>query len=334
MFLLLFIFQVTETSALTEIEITYDDQQSKLKNMYENKKVRMQSSDIISRGETAKVIVNGLGVSIESDFKLNALDVPISHPYFYEIRKLVELGVMKHVDYIHPDEPLKRSQVAAMIAIAFQVEVDQQNKNSFKDYQRNYWAKDYIESLADVGIIHGTSPTTFSPNKNVTRRQLTFLISRAQKFKDKVNNLEIIYDYLAKDYIHTTNDYIDWTNEMVKLVNIEREKVGLHPLKQDLALNQLAIIKAQDMVNRNYFEHKSSFYGNPWDMATLFDYQYTSLGENIARNFHSPQSVLVAWMESPSHRENILRQGYTNIGVGVKQDKKGNYYWVQMFSSN
>lgn len=87
------------------------------------------------------------------------------------------------------------------------------------------------------------------------------------------------------------------------------------------------------MINRNYFEHNSPYYGQSWDMATLFDYDYTSFGENIARNFQSPKEVMDAWMASDKHRSNILNENYTNIGIGIKPNENGNFYWVQLFSS-
>ncbi|UZN00082.1 CAP domain-containing protein [Lysinibacillus sp. MHQ-1] len=71
----------------------------------------------------------------------------------------------------------------------------------------------------------------------------------------------------------------------------------------------------------------------PWDLATLFDYDYTSFGENIARNIQTPEVAVKAWMASPSHRDNILKENYTNTGVAIAQDSKENYYWVQLFSS-
>jgi len=220
-----------------------------------------------------------------------------------------------------------------MLALSYGVQVDHVNKTSFKDCQKNFWAKDYIESLADVGIIKGTTPTTFSPNQFVTRAQLSVLVFRGIDFQKKVKSYQIAYDFLSKHYISTVNSAEKWTNEVIALVNEERKKAGVSPLKQDLALNQLAIIKAQDMIQRKYFDHSSPYYGQPWDMATLFDYEFTRFGENIARNFTQPKDVVNAWMASEKHRENILKENYTNIGVGIKQDSQGNYYWVQLFSS-
>lgn len=292
-----------------------------------------QPNKYVTRAEAASVIARSLGLPLESKFPLKAKDLSTSYPYYNEIRKLAELGIIQNSEYFRPEEPLSRAQIAKMIASAYEVEVDKVNKTSFKDYPADFWAKDYIESLADVEIIKGTTETTFCPNNFVTRAQLSVLVTRGMEFQQQVRNYEIAYDYLSKHYISTKNTAIDWTNEVVALVNAERAKAGVEPLEQDIALNQLAIIKAQDMIQRGYFDHISPYYGHPWDMATLFDYEFTRFGENIARNFNHPKDVIAAWMASENHRENMLREHYTHIGVGIKVDSLGNYYWVQLFSS-
>ena len=288
---------------------------------------------ITTREEAACAIARAMEISLESDFTLNATDVPVTHPYHKEIRKLAELGIIQNTSQFNPNAPLTRAQVSKMLANAFEIVVDQKNKKVFKDYSSTYWAKDIIESLADVGIIHGTSNTTFSPNQSVTRVQLVELTKRAMEFRNKVKHLEVAYDYLAKEYISTPITAGNWAKEVVSLINVEREKQHLPPLQNDAKLQQLAIIKAQDMIKRKYFDHESPYYGLPWDMATLFDYDYTSFGENIARNFNSPQEVVSAWMASEKHRSNILKGNYTNIGIGIKRDSAGKFYWVQLFSS-
>lgn len=286
-----------------------------------------------TRAEAVSVIARSLEIPLDSTFQLKAKDISSSHPYYKEIRKLAELGIIQNSEYFRPEEPLTRAQIAKMLALAYKVEVDEVNKISFVDCPKSFWAKNYIESLADVEIIKGKTENIFSPNSYVTRAQLSVLVSRGIDFQQKVESYQLAYDYLSKDYIPTINTYEEWTNEVIELVNEERKKAGVQPLVQDSALNQLAIIKAQDMIRWEYFDHYSPYYGHPWDMATLFDYEFTRFGENIARNFHHPKDVVEAWMASESHRENILRANYTHIGICVKSDDKGNNYWVQLFSS-
>ena len=288
---------------------------------------------VITRAEAAGAIARSMQVNLDVSFSPDFMDVPITHPYYKEICKLVEIGVLQNSDTFNPEAPLKRMQIAKMLTLAYGVEVDAKNKSKFNDVPSTHWGKDYIESLADVGVIQGVNSQQFAPNRLVTRAQLATLVERSLDFRQKVTKLEVAYDYLSKDYIPTVNFSTSWSQDVIRLINVERQKQKLKPLTHDASLTQISIIKAQDMVNRNYFEHVSPYYGAPWDLATLFDYSYTSFGENIARNIPSPEAVVKAWMASPAHRDNIMKANYTNTGVAVAQESKGIYYWVQLFSS-
>jgi len=286
---------------------------------------------VITRAEAAAAIARSMQLTMTTP--ANFKDVAADHPYYKEICALVELGILQNGDCFNPDAPLKRMQVAKMLTLAYKIEVDSQNNSKFVDVTEGHWAKDYIESLADVGVIKGINTKQFAPNQLVTRAQFASLVERSLDFSSTLTNLEVAYDYLSKSYIPTKNYSLTMSKDVIRLVNNERQKRKLQVLSFDEALTQVAVIKAQDMVNRHYFEHESPYYGMPWDLATLFDYPYTSLGENIGRNIPSPEAAVKAWMASPSHRENILRENYTNTGVAIAVDAKGIYYWVQLFSS-
>src|SRR5690554_4335627 len=99
---------------------------------------------------------------------------------------------------------------------------------------------------------------------------------------------------------------------MVNLVNTERQKAGLAPLKVDLDLSRVARIKSQDMRDNNYFSHTSPTYGSPFDMMRSFGISYRTAGENIALH-SSVESAHNGLMNSDGHRANILRPNF-NIG--------------------
>ncbi|PRR79218.1 CAP domain-containing protein [Clostridium luticellarii] len=120
-------------------------------------------------------------------------------------------------------------------------------------------------------------------------------------------------------------------NEVIRLVNVERNKNGLAPLKANAELSKVAATKAQDMIDKNYFSHTSPTYGSPFDMMSKFGIKYTTAGENIAYGQKTPEEVMNGWMNSSGHRANILNSNFTEIGVGVAKDKNGTPYWVQMF---
>lgn len=292
----------------------------------------IKPNELVTRAEAIAVIARATGVSLESDFQLKAKDVPVSYPYYKEIRKMAELGVILNDNKIKPEEPVQRDQIAKILTLAFQIEIDQKNKASFIDVSKNYWAKDYVESLTDTGIIKGITKKEFSPRSNVTRAQLASLTVRGIHFTKQLSTYNLVYDYLAKDYISTTTAHKSWSNQVVALINEIRVSKGLNALDQDPALSQLAIIKAQDMIKRGYFDHTSPFYGDPWDMAMLFDYEYVSFGENLARNFKTPKQTVDAWLASPTHRENLLNAHYTTTGIGVKRANDGNLYIVNLFA--
>jgi len=120
-------------------------------------------------------------------------------------------------------------------------------------------------------------------------------------------------------------------NEVIRLVNIERQKNGLAPLKANWELSRVARFKSMDMIAKNYFSHTSPTYGSPFKMITDFGLNYSAAGENIAMGQKTPADVMKGWMNSSGHRANILNSSYTEIGVGLAVNKNGQNYWTQMF---
>jgi uncharacterized YkwD family protein len=115
--------------------------------------------------------------------------------------------------------------------------------------------------------------------------------------------------------------------QVLSLVNAQRKNAGLGALTMDSALANVALVKAKDMINNNYFDHNSPTYGSPFDMMKQFGITYRTAGENIAKGQSSAQQVMNDWMNSPGHRANILNSSYTKIGVGYY-----NGAWVQEFT--
>ena len=101
-------------------------------------------------------------------------------------------------------------------------------------------------------------------------------------------------------------------------------------LKIDPELQRVARIKAQDMVNNNYFSHNSPTYGSPFDMMNSFKISYKTAGENIAGN-SSNSAAVTAWMNSSGHRANILNSSFNYTGIGVVSSPKYGKIYVQMF---
>lgn len=63
-----------------------------------------------------------------------------------------------------------------------------------------------------------------------------------------------------------------------------------------------------------------------------YDTELRFYGENAAKGQKTPDKVVAAWMDSPGHRENLLREKAEYLGVGVWQDENGILHWVQLFA--
>lgn len=118
--------------------------------------------------------------------------------------------------------------------------------------------------------------------------------------------------------------------EMIRLVNAERSKRGLDPLKADLELSNVARDKSQDMIDNNYFSHYSPTYGSPFEMLKNFGIKYIYAGENIAGNA-TVEDAHTSLMNSEGHKKNILNPNFTHIGIGVKEGSKYGKIFTQMF---
>lgn len=118
--------------------------------------------------------------------------------------------------------------------------------------------------------------------------------------------------------------------EMLNYVNQARANAGVKALQFDMELVKIARLKAQDMVNKNYFSHTSPTYGSPFDMMRQFGISYRTAGENIAGN-RTAKAAFDAWMNLSGHRQNILNPNYNYTGIGIASGSKYGKIYVQMF---
>ncbi len=104
---------------------------------------------------------------------------------------------------------------------------------------------------------------------------------------------------------------------LLGLTNADREDNGVAPLVNDPLLAKAAQLKANDMAAKGYFAHTSPEGKSPWYWLDQVGYEYTYAGENLAVNFDDSSEVEEAWMNSPTHRANIVKPQYTRVGYAV-----------------
>lgn len=117
--------------------------------------------------------------------------------------------------------------------------------------------------------------------------------------------------------------------EVVRLVNIERRKVGCAPLRVDDRLMRSARTHSEEMAASNHFEHSSPNGRSPWDRMEAAGYRDGG-AENIARGYRSAQAAVRGWMRSDGHSRNILSCKLVSTGVGVSSGP-GGPWWTQDF---
>lgn len=121
--------------------------------------------------------------------------------------------------------------------------------------------------------------------------------------------------------------------KLIELTNAEREKEKLPPLKANPILTKLARAHSQNMAKQEKLDHDLDC-KSPFDRLREAMYEYQRAGENVAQS-GAPTSIsdiMKLWLDSAPHRANILGEGYTEIGVGIAKNDKGDVYATQVFA--
>ena len=143
--------------------------------------------------------------------------------------------------------------------------------------------------------------------------------------KDKKSEQEKIYREMKK--------------ELLVLTNKEREKEGLKPLCLNEKLNKIAQIHSDGQFKCMQLSHSGCPLSKK-DKKTLIeriesvDYNWKSIGENVAFGYRTPESVMEGWMNSEGHRKNILNPKFKELGFGIKGNFDKDIYWTQVFGTS
>jgi hypothetical protein len=146
--------------------------------------------------------------------------------------------------------------------------------------------------------------------------------------------LVLVFSFLAISQVALASEITPAA--VIKLVNDSRVSSGITELKENKKLDQVAKDKVQDMITYKYFSHNSPSGATPWDWFEKNKYNYKYAGENLAMDFYSAEKQHQAWMDSATHRKNILNPAYLEIGVAVSQGMINGHIatiTVQMFGA-
>jgi hypothetical protein len=115
---------------------------------------------------------------------------------------------------------------------------------------------------------------------------------------------------LGRESDISISSLLDQTNKM-------RVQAGVPELKINDKLNKAAYLKAKDMFADQYWAHNAPDGTEPWKWFGDVEYNYNEAGENLAKNFTSTSAVMTAWMNSPEHKTNVLKNNYEDAGFAI-----------------
>jgi uncharacterized protein YkwD len=125
--------------------------------------------------------------------------------------------------------------------------------------------------------------------------------------------------------------------QLVALTNQSRANAGRRALRVDSALTSIARYRSKDMITRNYFSHSIPPSGKSvFNVMSERGYCFNLAGENIGWNTYPDDVATVQihqmFMNSPSHRENIMGRAWDVIGVGAYKGADGKKMWTVLFA--
>jgi len=153
-----------------------------------------------------------------------------------------------------------------------------------------------------------------------------------------VVGLVLVVTAAQTGYVHNSDTFLSSVlpSVLIDLTNENRQSEGLADLEPNKTLQRAAQLKANHMAEEGYFAHDSPTGVTPWEWFEEAGYTYKTAGENLAIDFTDSDAVVEAWMDSRLHRENILEEDFTEIGIATAESEyqgRDTVFVVQMFGT-
>lgn len=138
-----------------------------------------------------------------------------------------------------------------------------------------------------------------------------------------------IFGLCNNKYIDDTGEY-SAENTVLNAINVQRDNNKIKKLIMDNKLTEIAKVKAQDIIDNNYFSHNSEKLGTPLEMLNKYDVKYMTVGENIAKS-NDIQELVTLVTTSESYKQNSLSNDYNYTGIAILPIDEYEYIYVQLF---
>lgn len=186
----------------------------------------------------------------------------------------------------------------------------------------------YIPGMSTSPLENGAPKTSTHPARHV------FSIIGISLFSILIVGSFLVSAFYMSSLIRTSGLAAVVTATLVDLANNDRKQDSLGTLTINQKLVEAAQAKANDMAQKGYFAHTSPDGRTSWSWFNDAGYAFSFAGENLAVNFADSEDVEQAWMDSPTHRANILNGKFTEIGIATAEGEykgKKTIFVVQMF---
>lgn len=135
--------------------------------------------------------------------------------------------------------------------------------------------------------------------------------------EDQINSIEVPVAPQAKQI----------EIEIMELINAHRINQGLTPLNDHSTVKAVAYTHTDYMVEVNNVSHDNFFQRK---QSLQLNANANIVSENVAYGFSSAESVVNAWLNSPSHRENI-EGNFTDFDISAEKNNEGKWYFTNIF---
>ena len=195
------------------------------------------------------------------------------------------------------------------------------------DETQRYSQSDDVSDNAEN--LNNTSENVTESTNSELNTSETVDTDSSQEDTENINVQTTTEEVIAEEFANS-EELTEDEQEFLDLINANREANGLQALEIDSEVQNVARLKAEDLVQNNYFAHNSETYGDIQNMLTTFGVSYSSAGENIAGN-SSLSKAVEAWMNSENHKVNILSESYNYTGIAIAESETYGKIFVEVF---
>lgn len=261
-------------------------------------------NETISRAHAAKIIALALDLDTTNIKDPGFIDVSKENTCYKYIAALANKGIVEGSNGEYkPNNPITRAQMAKIISLAYSLKLVDSQQLTFADVKQDDWFHNYVGALIEHQVTTGTTPTTFSPNKNVTRGQMAAFVYRSENIITPVQINETISNITNETLVTSEETYIlsDEQKKWINPSNLAALKGAI--LKLTSKENKIEKIQSIELTAEGT---PSTAIASPYENHVEFDGKGATIDSNVIVN---GDYITV---------KNTTIKGDLHVGKGVK----------------